>query len=384
MLYDEFLKQVKKQPAKTAVIDSADKFTYLELHHMALGIADHLSEMGIKPGSNIAVLLPKSRFQVAAVLDILYASCVYVPVDLEQPEQRWNTIVANADIKAVLVHSGHSAVFEHVPVLPVDQIEAISNDSMILRGTPDDLAYIIFTSGTTGIPKGVVITHKAAWNTIKDINQKFFVSSQDSVLGLSKLNFDLSVYDIFGLLSCGGTLVYPKLSRYMDPSHWVELIQEYEITIWNSVPAFMQILTGYFTGKSEKLPLRIVLLSGDWIEVSIPYGKPLSNQGFSIYDAKGRPCPVYVTGELCIWGTGLAEGYYNDHKLTEAKFVTGRENGRMYKTGDIGCYLPNGEIEFKGRNDNQIKLRGHRIELGEIQSTLEQHKSVSQAMVVLE
>ena len=93
--------------------------------------------------------------------------------------------------------------------------------------------------------------------------------------------------------------------------------------------------------------------------------------------------PVYVTGELCIWGTGLAEGYYNDHKLTEAKFVTGRENGRMYKTGDNGCYLPNGEIEFKGRNDNQIKLRGHRIELGEIQSTLEQHKSVSQAMVVL-
>ena len=424
MLYDEFLEQVKKQPAKVAVIDSADKFTYLELHHMALGIADRLSEMGIKPGSNIAVLLPKSRFQVAAVLGILYASCVYVPVDIEQPEQCWNTIVANADIKAVLIHSGHSAVFEHVPVLPVDQIEAISNDSMILRGTPDDLAYIIFTSGTTGVPKGVAITHKAAWNTIKDINQKFFVSSQDSVLGLSKLNFDLSVYDIFGLLSCGGTLVYPKLSRYIDPSHWVELIQEYEITIWNSVPAFMQILTGYFAGKSEKLPLRIVLLSGDWIpvgmpgdiqkcagdamvislggateasiwsiyhecvdneicEVSIPYGKPLSNQGFSIYDAKGRPCPVYVTGELCIWGTGLAEGYYNDHKLTEAKFVTGRENGRMYKTGDIGCYLPNGEIEFKGRNDNQIKLRGHRIELGEIQSTLEQHKSVSQAMVVL-
>ena len=119
MLYDEFLEQVKKQPAKTAVIDSADKFTYLELHHMALGIADRLSEMGIKPGSNIAVLLPKSRFQVAAVLGILYTSCIYVPVDIEQPEQRWNTIVANADIKAVLIHSGHSAVFEHVPVLPV-------------------------------------------------------------------------------------------------------------------------------------------------------------------------------------------------------------------------------------------------------------------------
>ncbi len=338
-----------------------------------------------------------------------------MPVDIEQPEQRWNTIVANADIKAVLIHSDHGAIsFEHVPVLPVDQIDEINNDSTILRGTPGDLAYIIFTSGTTGVPKGVAITHKAAWNTIKDINQKFFVSSQDSVLGLSKLNFDLSVYDIFGLLSCGGTLVYPKLSRYMDPSHWAEIIQAYKITIWNSVPAFMQILTGYFTGKNERLPLRLVLLSGDWIpvgmpadirkcaddvkviglggateasiwsiyhecdndeirEVSIPYGRPLSNQGFSIYDAKGRPCPVYVKGELGIWGTGLADGYYNDHKLTGEKFVTAGENGRMYKTGDIGCYLPNGEIEFKGRNDNQIKLRGHRIELGEIQYTLVQH-----------
>lgn len=425
MLYDDFLEQVKIRPLKTAVIDPEAEVTYSKLHRMALGVAGCLLEKGVEPGSNIAVLLPKGRYQVAAVLGILYASCAYVPLDIEQPQQRWKTIIANADIKAVLVHSDNSAAsIGNLPVLHADLITEADHDRIILRGTPDDLAYIIFTSGTTGVPKGVAITHKAAWNTINDINQKFSLNSQDSVLGLSKLNFDLSVYDIFGLLSCGGTLVYPDLSRYMDPSHWKEIIREYKITVWNSVPAFMQILTGYLTGDKETLPLRLVLLSGDWIpvgmpaeiqkyaadarvislggateaaiwsiyhectneeiqEVSIPYGRPLSNQGFSVYDAKGRPCPVYVTGELCIWGTGLAAGYYKDHKLTSEKFVVTREHNRVYKTGDIGCYLPNGEIEFKGRNDNQIKLRGHRIELGEIQHTLEQHELVSQAMVVL-
>ncbi len=425
MLYDDFLEQVKIRPTKVAVIDEDNNFTYLELHHVALGIASRLQEVNIKPGSNIAVFLPKGRYQVAAVLGILYASCTYVPIDTEQPKQRWDTIIANADVKAVVVHSEYmEGTFDGVNILHVDQIRAVNNSSIIRRGTPNDLAYIIFTSGTTGVPKGVAITHKAAWNTIKDINQKFAVDSQDSVLGLSKLNFDLSVYDIFGLLSCGGTLVYPIRSRYMDPSHWMEIIQKYHITVWNSVPAFMQILTGYFSNKNQEMPIRLVLLSGDWIpvgmpedirkfaanarvislggateaaiwsiyhecvkneiqEVSIPYGKPLSNQGFSIYDMKGRPCPVYVTGELCIWGTGLAEGYYNDYQLSKEKFVTNKRFSRMYKTGDIGCYLPNGEIEFKGRNDNQIKLRGHRIELGEIQCILEQNESVLQAMVVL-
>lgn len=135
------------------------------------------------------------------------------------------------------------------------------------EGNPEDVAYIIHTSGSTGVPKGVVITHKAAVNTIEDINNRFGVCSDDAILGLSQLNFDLSVYDIFGVLSVGGTLVYPSKEKYTNPSHWAELISKYDITLWNSVPAFAQILCSYLDTEKNLTynNFKTVMLSGDWI-----------------------------------------------------------------------------------------------------------------------
>lgn len=202
------------------------------------------------------------------------------------------------------------------------------------------VAYIIFTSGSTGEPKGVTITHAAAVNTIEDINNKNKVTCDDSVLGLSKLNFDLSVYDIFGLLQVGGKIVYPIQENYMNPDHWIKMIEEHRITIWNSVPALMKILLTELEtmNTTHMLPLRCVLLSGDWIPVNmpsqikeivpmakinclggateasiwsinhefcderiyekIPYGKPLSNQAMDVCNEDGESCPVWVQVQL--------------------------------------------------------------------------------------
>jgi len=424
-LYDLFVLNVHKQPEKMAVIDSEGRFTYAKLHGIALGIARLLRDKGIESGSNVAILMKKGRYQAAAAMGILYAGCTYVPIDIDQPVQRQKQMEEAADIKAIVSLSEHNQdVFDKIILINADEVLDEIDENIIRRVGTNEVAYIIYTSGTTGIPKGVAVSHQAAFNTIEDINKRFSITAEDAVLGLSKLNFDLSVYDIFGMLSCGGTLIYPPVSRYMDPSCWLELVLQYGITVWNTVPAFMQILLGYLRGKDIKMPFKVVLLSGDWIPVSmpdeiwkfaidariislggateaaiwsiyhecerdetkrgsIPYGKPLSNQGFTVVDQRGRTCPVYVTGELVIFGKGVAEGYYKDIELTKEKFVTDSKYGKSYRTGDIGCYLPNGEIEFRGRNDNQVKLHGHRIELGEIQHILEQHANVSQAQVVL-
>ena len=274
------------------------------------------------------------------------------------------------------------------------------------------MAYVIFTSGSTGEPKGVVIEQQAVVNTIIDINERFQVKDKDSILALSQLHFDLSVYDIFGMLATGGTIVIPEKVRYKDPSYWLMLVEKWNITVWNSVPAFMEMFVDYLERfyKGEKLSINKILLSGDWIPVklpekicrflkdvriyslggateasiwsiyheckmgesynsSIPYGVPLSNQGFEVLDANMKPCPDMVQGELYITGKGLAKEYLGDVSKTQSSFFW-LNNKRIYKTGDFGRYLRNGEIEFLGRKDSQIKISGHRIDTGEIENAI--------------
>lgn len=310
----------------------------------------------------------------------------------------------------------------------MDKLKPHQENTLISEGNPDLPAYIIYTSGSTGQPKGVVISHRAALNTITDINRRFNINQGDRVLGLAQLSFDLSVYDIFGPLSVGGALVYPSVDRLTDPSRWAELMLEHEVTVWNSVPALMQILVAYLNSELKiTLPkFRLALLSGDRIPLtlpdmlvkrlptvqvislggateasiwsiyhiykglkadwrSIPYGRPLANQGFRVLDSQMRDCPVWVTGELYITGHGLAEGYLGDKETTHERFLLHPVDGqRLYRTGDLGRYIPGGEIEFLGREDNQVKIKGHRIELGEIESTLLKHPAVAAAAVVVD
>lgn len=426
LIHENILKSAEMYPNKTAVADSENEWSYSELVKRASAVALELRKRDVKRGSYIAVVMPKSVWQTAAVIGILSEGCGYVPIDAEQAKNRRRLVLDNADIKAVLTVSGYDEGFEGYDVIKADTLPIAGKSVLKAEGNPEDVAYIIHTSGSTGVPKGVVITHKAAVNTIEDINNRFGVCSDDAILGLSQLNFDLSVYDIFGVLSVGGTLVYPSKEKYTNPSHWAELISKYDITLWNSVPAFAQILCSYLDTEKNLTynNFKTVMLSGDWIPLelpdalkrympnvriacmggatetsiwsniheysslrpewkSIPYGRALLNQEMYVMDENLNICPMGVKGEICIGGVGLAKGYLNDKEKTDISFVTAPNGKRIYKTGDMGRYDANDEIEFLGRMDTQVKIRGHRIELGEIESCFNSCDGVSNSVSVL-
>lgn len=351
-LQNLFLKSALEMPKKTAVVDECGEHTYEELLWTAYGIADELQKCSCKAGDYVGIKLNKSFFQIASVLGTLLIGAAFVPIDNDQPEIRADKILEIAKIKCLIGEKEETHKYR-------EKYKWIDKDSVILKKSYDeivndnfdDVAYVIFTSGSTGEPKGVVIEQQAVVNTIIDINERFQVKDKDSILALSQLHFDLSVYDIFGMLATGGTIVIPEKVRYKDPSYWLMLVEKWNITVWNSVPAFMEMFVDYLERfyKGEKLSINKILLSGDWIPVklpekicrflkdvriyslggateasiwsiyheckmgesynsSIPYGVPLSNQGFEVLDANMKPCPDMVQGELYITGKGLAKG----------------------------------------------------------------------------
>ena len=435
LLHTLFLQQVEAHADEPAVITPPRTLTYRELYIYANTIAHWLRKRGAVPNQLVAVVMEKGWEQVAAVLGIQMAGAAYLPIDPNLPTERQAYLLEQGEVTLLLTQSELEATLiwpEEIQCLHVDNVKA--DDRLAPLETIQqvtDLAYVIYTSGSTGLPKGVVIDHRGAVNTVLDINRRFAVTSQDRVLALSALNFDLSVYDIFGLLAAGGTIVMPSPDLRVDPAHWLELMVRHRVTLWNTVPALMQMLVDYFgpddqaTRSRAFVPssLRLVMMSGDWIPVtlpdrikslwddievyslggateasiwsiyypidkveptwvSIPYGKPLTNQSFHVLDHHLTPCPTWVPGDLYIGGIGLALGYWKDEAKSNERFIIHPESGeRLYKTGDLGRYLPDGNIEFLGREDFQVKIRGHRIELGEIESTLLQHSGIKEAVV---
>lgn len=425
LLHEGIFRMSLQQPQALAVIDSRYQWCYGELAEKARRCAAYLTEHGVQPGDNVAVTMSKGAGQIVSILGVLLCGAIYVPVSLDQPTSRRKRIYADANIQRVLVCQ-HDNLSQTNDVLTLSWQQAIKAEplAITLSREPTQPAYIIYTSGSTGTPKGVVISHRAALNTCADINRRYQVNPHDRVLALSALHFDLSVYDIFGVLTAGGALVIAAENQRRDPRAWCELIEDYQVTLWNSVPALFNMLLTWCEGVSCSAPanLRAVMISGDWIVLdlperyrafrpqgqfiamggateaaiwsnacdiehvpahwrSIPYGYPLANQRYRVVDELGRDCPDWVVGELWIGGAGVAEGYFNDPQRSTRQFLM-QSGERWYRTGDMGCYWPDGTLEFFGRRDKQVKVGGYRIELGEIESALSQIDGVKQAVVM--
>ena len=435
MLHSLFSRQAPLRAREAAVISSARTLTYEELERLSNQTARLLREAGARPNALVAVVMEKGWEQVVAVLAVLKAGAAYLPISPEAPAERLRRLLEHGEVELALTQPKFArsvewpervrafVVSEEAPAgLPDAPHEPAQGPPT--RG-PEDLAYVIYTSGSTGLPKGVMIDHRGAVNTVLDINRRFSVGPEDRVLALSSLSFDLSVYDIFGALAAGGAVVIPEPEAARDPARWAQLVNDERVTVWNSVPALMELFVDYVAGRPEARPrgLRLVMLSGDWIATSlperiraavpearlfslggateasiwsiihpvdevdpelpsIPYGKPMVNQRFYVLDEALEPRPTWVPGDLYIGGVGLALGYWRDEALTNGSFIENPwTKERLYRTGDVGRYLPDGNIQFLGREDSQVKIQGYRVELGEIEAALAEHPDVRAAVV---
>ncbi|MCB1956132.1 MAG: amino acid adenylation domain-containing protein, partial [Rhodocyclaceae bacterium] len=425
-----FLRSLARHPEATAVIAEGRAMSYLELAEHAAWVRTELVERGAVRGERVGVMLPKGWAQVAAVLGTMNAAAAYLPMDPALPDERLRALVHEGGVRFLITTPALAARAAGLGIEAAVAIDAscYASTELLVEGepsAPDDLAYVIFTSGSTGRPKGVAIEHRAAANTVLDLVDRLALGDTDRSLAVSALSFDLSVFDLVGALACGGAIVMPDEARRLDPSHWAALAERHAVTIWNSVPALCGLLVDTLESAGDSLAsLRHVLLSGDWIPVtlpdrararmpaaavtslggateaaiwsiaypigevppewtSIPYGTALRGQAVRVVDHRLEPSPTWVTGEIVIAGAGLAQGYWNDPERTAAAFVTHPRSGeRLYRTGDLGRLLPDGNIEFLGREDQQVKVQGYRIELGDIEAALLQHPAVRSAVAV--
>lgn len=449
-IHTSFERQAARRPTAVAVEADGGALTYRQLDRRANQLARALIERGAGPGRYVGVCLERNANLVVALLGVVKSGAAYVPLDPGYPTERLTTMraVAGADLVITEPHLRH--LFDRAATI-------VEMDARGLRAREDvpveppawrpeqaaDPCYAIFTSGSTGVPKGVVMTHRAVVNTLDWVNRSFGVGPGDRALLVSSPSFDLSVYDVFGVLGAGGTLVVASGALLGDPEALARDLVDQRITIWNSAPAGLQRTLPFVSPpkssptarprresrEGDQTYLRLVLLSGDWIPLqlpddvrkvfpaaevvalggateaaiwsnafrpgaagvdrtwrSIPYGRPIQNARYHILDRRMHPVPVGVQGDLYIGGTCLASGYLGRPDLTAERFVPDpfRAGERLYRTGDLARYFPDGTIEFLGRADSQVKILGHRIELAEVEAALLRQPGVQAAVCTAE
>jgi amino acid adenylation domain-containing protein len=432
--------QAERNPEAVAVVCGDQRFSYAELNKEANRLAHHLINLGVKPRDPVAICVERGAGMVVGLLGILKAGGAYVPLDPAYPSRRLREILDDVGPRLLLSDAaGLEALgWDILPELMVVDLEraaqsealppvwseqpAVNPDAQALGLTSHDLAYVMYTSGSTGTPKGVMVPHRAITRLALGSNFIRF-SPEEVFLQLAPVSFDAATFEIWGPLLNGAKLALVAGNK-VSPEEIGEAIRKYGVTTMWLTAAFFHFIADEHL--YQLAPLRQLLAGGDVLSVrhvrkvleampylrlvngygptenttftcchtitldslergSVPIGRPISNTKVYILDNHLRPAPLGAVGELYAGGSGVACGYLNRPDLTAERFLADPfdgGHGRMYRTGDLARYLPDGSIEFLGRNDHQVKIRGFRIELGEIEARLAEHELVQESVVV--
>lgn len=423
---------VVEQAARTAdaiaLRTEAGCLSYRELDEASNRIAHHLRALGVGPEVLVALCLERSLEMVPVILGVLKAGGAYVPLDPTDPPGRLRALLADCRPRVLLTHERFRPTFETLPlaVRAVDGLGIFADDSAAFPSSaavPDNLAYVLYTSGSTGTPKAVMCTHRALVDTLEWGRSTYALAATDRIPLKTPYTFDPSLLELFWPLMVGGTIVLARPDGHKDPIYLVDLIRTHEITITQFVPsalrAFLEV-----EGVESLRSLRLLIVGGEALPLDlhdrllsrlpvelvnhygptetsidaavwrcrrdpgrtvVPIGGPIAGTRLDVVDSELRPVPIGVAGELLIGGTRLARGYLDHPGLTAERFVPdplGQPGARRFRTGDLVRRDTDGNLEFLGRIDHQIKIRGFRVELGEIEVILGQHDAVSESAVV--
>lgn len=409
-LLDLFAQQVSERPDQTALVFEDVAYTYQEVNALSNQLRDYLEKKyNLSPNDLVGIQLERGQWMIITLLAVLKAGCAYVPIDTEYPQDRINYMVEN---------SGCTLLFDNKELEVFKDTKELYDDGDYLSSVKtSDLAYVIYTSGSTGRPKGVMVSHGAVSNSIQAQLQVLEISPNDKCLQFFSCSFDVSVFEIFISLVSGSTLYIIKDQEKKNPELLENFISNSGISILTlpaaylsqisieNMPSLRKLITG-----GEAVNQEIIFKISDYVDYfnaygpteasictsvfkikkgtgrSVPkisIGKALQNTYIYILDPQENLIPTGMIGEICIGGIGLAKGYINNEALSAEKFVVNpfRAKELMYKTGDLGRWLPDGSVDFIGRIDDQVKIRGYRIELGEIERILQKCNRVDVATV---
>ncbi|HEY5864958.1 MAG TPA: amino acid adenylation domain-containing protein, partial [Candidatus Tectomicrobia bacterium] len=429
-VHEMFEAQVERTPDSIAVVFAEQTLTYRELNTRANWLAHHLHTLGVGPDVPVGLCVERSLELLVGLLGILKAGAAYIPLDPAYPPARLAFMLADAEVSVLVTQP------QWMARLPMDGVQTVCldgnwerlavqpGDNLVSGVTPANLAYVMYTSGSTGQPKGVMIPHSALSNHMHWMQETFALTAADRVVHKTSISFDASVWELFAPLLVGGCLIVASPGGHQDSAYLVELLATQQVTMLKLVPSLLQMLLaedalvtcgslrhvfcggealspalqeqfcGHLEARLHNLygPTEATIDVACWTcarggeQRIVPIGRPITNTQLYLLDAQLQPVPIGIPGELYIGGASLARGYLHRPELTAAAFIphpfSAASGARLYKTGDLARYLPDGNIELLGRLDHQVKIRGYRIELGEIETTLEHHPAVRQAVVL--
>ena len=414
--------QVEARPGATAVVCGDQSLTYAELNARVNRLAHRLRAEGVGPGSIVALMVERSLAMIVGILGIVKAGAAYLPVPPDHPAERTRYMLDDGGVRILLVHGKTAGRFAFSG-LALDLDEPLEGETAnpVLLNKPDDLVYVIYTSGSTGKPKGVMIEQRALVNRLRWMQAAYPIGPGDVILQKTPYSFDVSVWELFWWALQGATLAFLVPGGERNPLALVEAVRKHRVSVMHFVPSMLNVFLEYLDAKGDGAlkslsSLKRVFASGEALTPShvrkfnalldarltnlygpteatvdvtyfdcprgrdidiVPIGRAIDNTRLYVI-RDGREAAVGETGELCIAGIGLARGYLNNPALTAEKFVDNPVNPgeRIYRTGDLARWLPDGNVEYLGREDHQVKIRGLRVELGEIESTVREFPGV--------